>query len=57
MHFGDRLCDVLGDAETIEFAHFVFRVASGLRPVLLGSRDADGLAVGLHEHAHRLGGL
>jgi len=28
MHFGDRLCDVLGDAETLEFLHFVFRAAS-----------------------------
>jgi uncharacterized protein Yka (UPF0111/DUF47 family) len=28
MHFGDRLCDVLGDAETIEFTHFVFRAAT-----------------------------
>ena len=28
MHFGNRLCDVLGDAETIEFAHFVFKAAT-----------------------------
>ncbi len=28
MHFGDRLCDVLGDAETLEFLRFVFRTAT-----------------------------
>jgi uncharacterized protein Yka (UPF0111/DUF47 family) len=28
MHFGDRMCDVLGDAETIELTHFVFKTAS-----------------------------
>jgi uncharacterized protein Yka (UPF0111/DUF47 family) len=28
MHFGDRLCDVLGDAETIAFLRFVFQVAT-----------------------------
>jgi uncharacterized protein Yka (UPF0111/DUF47 family)/predicted HTH domain antitoxin len=28
MHFGDRLCEVLGDAETIEFTRFVFKTAS-----------------------------
>jgi uncharacterized protein Yka (UPF0111/DUF47 family) len=28
MHFGDRLCDVLGDAETLEFMRFVFRAAT-----------------------------
>lgn len=28
MHFGDRLCDVLGDAETTAFLHFVFRAAT-----------------------------
>jgi uncharacterized protein Yka (UPF0111/DUF47 family) len=32
MHFGDRLCDVLGDAETMEFLRFVFATATaGLR--------------------------
>ena len=32
MHFGDRLCDVLGDAEARSFLRFVFRAASeGLR--------------------------
>ncbi len=31
MHFGDRLCDVLGDAPTLEFLRFVFRtVTEGL---------------------------
>ncbi|MDD2875921.1 MAG: DUF47 family protein [Acidiphilium sp.] len=31
MHFGDRLCDVLGDAETIDFLRFVFSTTtSGL---------------------------
>jgi uncharacterized protein Yka (UPF0111/DUF47 family) len=28
MHFGDRLCDVLGDAETLSFLCFVFRAAA-----------------------------
>ena len=28
MHFGDRLCDVLGDAEAIEFLHFAFKTAT-----------------------------
>jgi uncharacterized protein Yka (UPF0111/DUF47 family) len=28
MHFGDRLCDVLGDDEAAAFIRFVFRVAS-----------------------------
>ena len=28
MHFGDRLCDVLGDAETQAFLRFVFRTAT-----------------------------
>ena len=28
MHFGDRLCDVLGDTETMEFLRFVFRAAT-----------------------------
>ena len=28
MHFGDRLCDVLGDAETLEFLRFTFRAAT-----------------------------
>jgi uncharacterized protein Yka (UPF0111/DUF47 family) len=28
MHFGDRLCDVLGDKETMNFLHFVFHAAT-----------------------------
>ena len=28
MHFGDRLCDVLGDAPALEFVRFVFRQAT-----------------------------
>ena len=28
MHFGDRLCDVLGDAEALDFLRFVFRTAT-----------------------------
>jgi uncharacterized protein Yka (UPF0111/DUF47 family) len=28
MHFGDRLCDVLGDAETMDFLRFAFRAAT-----------------------------
>ncbi len=32
MHFGDRLCDVLGDEAVMEFVRFVFRAATeGLR--------------------------
>jgi uncharacterized protein Yka (UPF0111/DUF47 family) len=32
MHFGDRLCDVVGDAEAAEFIRFTFRAAmEGLR--------------------------
>ena len=28
MHFGDRLCEVLGDTETAAFLHFVFQTAT-----------------------------
>jgi hypothetical protein len=28
MHFGDRLCDILGDAETLVFLRFVFQTAT-----------------------------
>ncbi|VFU16548.1 conserved protein of unknown function (plasmid) [Methylocella tundrae] len=28
MHFGDRLCDVLGDAETLDFLRFVFQAST-----------------------------
>ena len=28
MHFGDRLCDVLGDAPTLDFLRFAFRTAT-----------------------------
>jgi uncharacterized protein Yka (UPF0111/DUF47 family) len=28
VHFGDRLCDVLGDAEALNFLHFVFQAAT-----------------------------
>ncbi len=28
MHFGDRLCDVLGNTETLAFLKFVFRIAT-----------------------------
>lgn len=28
MHFGDRLCDVLGDAETLDFLRFAFHAAT-----------------------------
>jgi uncharacterized protein Yka (UPF0111/DUF47 family) len=39
MHFGDRLCDVLGDAAAHEFVRFVLRTASeGLR-----ARQSQGL--------------
>jgi uncharacterized protein Yka (UPF0111/DUF47 family) len=43
MHFGDRLCDVLGDAETLAFLRFVFQTAtegllSGASPALIHDR-------------------
>ena len=28
IHFGDRLCEVLGDTEAVDFLHFVFKTAS-----------------------------
>ena len=35
MHFGDRLCNVLGDAEALKFMRFVFQAAQRVfcRPV------------------------
>jgi len=45
MHFGDRLCDVIGEAQTVSFVHFVLLTATeGLRAhssrSLIGDRIA-----------------
>jgi uncharacterized protein Yka (UPF0111/DUF47 family) len=49
MHFGDRLCDVLGDAETIAFLRFVLQTATqgllaGQSPALINDRIRVALA-------------
>jgi uncharacterized protein Yka (UPF0111/DUF47 family) len=49
MHFGDRLCDVLGDAESLAFMTFVFRAATqgllaGASHVLIHDRIRTTLA-------------
>jgi len=51
MHFGDRLCDVLGDAETLSFLRFVFRAAT--EGLLAGASQAlihDRIRVALAAH-------
>ena len=51
MHFGDRLCDVLGDAETRAFLTFVFRTAT--EGLLSGASQAlirDRIRVALAAH-------
>ena len=48
MHFGDRLCDVLGDAETLDFLRFVFKTATeGLRSGESGALLRDRIKVRL----------
>ena len=51
MHFGDRLCDVLGDAETLTFLRFVFQAAT--EGMLSGQSHAlihDRIRVALSAH-------
>ncbi len=51
MHFGDRLCDVLGDAETQAFLRFVFQTAT--ESLLSGTSQAlihDRIRVALATH-------
>ena len=51
MHFGDRLCDVLGDEETLEFLRFVFQAAT--EGLLAGPSQAlihDRIRVTLAKH-------
>jgi len=51
MHFGDRLCDVLGDSETIEFMHFVFKAATeGLLSGQSHGLIADRVRIALATH-------
>lgn len=51
MHFGDRLCDVLGDAEAVEFLRFVFRTATeGLLNGLSQGLIRDRIRVTLATH-------
>ena len=51
MHFGDRLCDVLGDAEAAEFMGFVFRTATeGLLNGLSHGLIRDRIRVALATH-------
>ena len=51
MHFGDRLCDVLGDAETLDFLRFVFKTATeGLLSGQSHSLIHDRIRVALAAH-------
>jgi uncharacterized protein Yka (UPF0111/DUF47 family) len=51
MHFGDRLCDVLGDAEALEFLRFVFQTATeGLLNGLSHGLIRDRILVTLATH-------
>jgi uncharacterized protein Yka (UPF0111/DUF47 family) len=51
MHFGDRLCDVLGNAETVKFLHFVFVTATeGLRSGQSHALIHDRIRVALAAH-------
>jgi uncharacterized protein Yka (UPF0111/DUF47 family) len=51
MHFGDRLCDVLGDTEALEFLRFVFRTATeGLLSGLSHGLIRDRIRVTLATH-------
>ncbi len=62
MHFGDRLCDVLGVAETSEFLRFVLRAATDCltahgSPSLLRDRTRAELARHFRNERRRLLGL
>jgi uncharacterized protein Yka (UPF0111/DUF47 family) len=51
MHFGDRLCDVLGDAEALDFLRFVFKTATeGLLSAKSGALLRDRIKVRLAAH-------
>jgi len=51
MHFGDRLCDVLGDAEALNFLRFVFRIATeGLLTGMSQALIRDRIRVTLATH-------
>jgi uncharacterized protein Yka (UPF0111/DUF47 family) len=51
MHFGDRLCDVLGDAESLDFLRFVFKTATqGLLSEESGALLRDRIKVTLAAH-------
>jgi uncharacterized protein Yka (UPF0111/DUF47 family) len=51
MHFGDRLCDVLGEAETVAFLRFVFRAATdGLLGAQSPALTQDRIRVALAAH-------
>lgn len=59
MRFGDRLCDVLGDAETLDFMTFVFRTStegllSGQSPALIRDRVRVMLATHFSNEERRL---
>ncbi len=51
MHFGDRLCDVLGDEAAVDFIRFVFQTATeGLRDHLSTSLIQDRVRAELQAH-------
>ena len=51
LHFGDRLCDVLGDAAAADFVRFVLRAASeGLRAGQSSGLIHDRIRTELHAH-------
>ncbi len=59
MHFGDRLCDVLGDEEAIAFLRFVLRAAAegllaGQSQALIRDRIRAALAQHFSNEEHRL---
>ncbi|HKM63808.1 MAG TPA: DUF47 family protein [Acidisphaera sp.] len=56
LHFGDRLCDVLGDAAARDFVCFVLRVASeGLRAGHSSGLIHDRIRTELHAHVSNEG--
>ncbi len=62
MRFGDRLCDVLGDAESLDFLGFVLKTASegllgGQSPTLIHDRVRVALAAHFSNEARNLLGL
>ena len=59
MHFGDRLCEVLGDAEALKFLRFVFLTAtegllSGQSRALIQDRIRVALAAHFSNEDRRL---